>query len=69
LLARRLAARSDIVHMHLPNPEAALVAAFKGSARLVVTYHVDVFLPDSPVNRLGMRAVDEVCRAAVRKAD
>ncbi|SFK24541.1 glycosyltransferase family 4 protein [Streptomyces pini] len=69
LLARRLAARSDIVHMHLPNPEAAFVAAFKRSARLVVTYHIDVFLPDSPVNRFGMWAVDQSCKAAVRKAD
>ncbi|WP_330172442.1 glycosyltransferase family 4 protein [Streptomyces sp. NBC_01498] len=69
LLVRRLAARSKIVHMHLPNPEAAFVAALKGSARLVVTYHIDVFLPDSPVNRFGMRAVDEVCKSAVRKAD
>ncbi|MFF8592974.1 glycosyltransferase family 4 protein [Streptomyces sp. NPDC015220] len=69
LLARRLAARSDIVHMHLPNPEAAFVAALKGSARLVVTYHIDVFLPDSPVNRFGMWAVDQSCKAAVRKAD
>lgn len=69
LLVRRLAARSDIVHMHLPNPEAAFVAALKGSARLVVTYHIDVFLPDSPVNRFGMRAVDQVCKSAVRKAD
>ncbi|MGC0332343.1 glycosyltransferase involved in cell wall biosynthesis [Streptomyces sp. SAI-170] len=69
LLARRLARRSDIVHMHLPNPEAAFVAALAGDARLVVTYHIDVFLPDSPVNRFGMRAVDAVCRSAVRRAD
>ncbi|WP_240958190.1 glycosyltransferase family 4 protein [Streptomyces barkulensis] len=69
LLAGRLAARSDIVHMHLPNPEAAFVAAFKRGARLVVTYHIDVFLPDGPVNRFGMWAVDQSCKAAVRKAD
>ncbi|MFJ8080808.1 glycosyltransferase [Streptomyces sp. NPDC096205] len=69
LLARKLAKRSDIVHMHLPNPEAAFVAALTGDARLVVTYHIDVFLPDSPVNRFGMRAVDAVCRSAVRRAD
>jgi glycosyltransferase involved in cell wall biosynthesis len=69
LLAGRLAARSDIVHIHLPNPEAALVAAVKGSARLVVTHHIDVFLPDTPINRFGMWAVDQVCKAAVRKAD
>ena len=69
LLARRLAARSDIVHIHSPNPEAALVAAFKGGARLVVTHHIDVFLPDNPINRFGMWAVDQVCKAAIRKAD
>lgn len=69
LLARRLAARSDIVHMHSPNPEAAAVAAFTGRARLVVTHHIDVFLPDSPINRFGMWAVDQVCKVALRKAD
>jgi glycosyltransferase involved in cell wall biosynthesis len=69
LLARRLAARSDIVHIHLPNPEAALVAAFRGGARLVVTHHIDVFLPDGPINRFGMWSVDQICKAAVRKAD
>src|SRR5918992_4758884 len=53
LLVKRLAARSDIVHIHLPNPEAAFVAAFTANARLAVTYHIDAFLPDSPVNRFG----------------
>lgn len=69
VLARRLAARSDILHLHLPNPEAALVAAFSGHTRLVTTHHIDVFLPDSPVNRFGMWAVDQSCKVAVRKAD
>nr|BFE50852.1 hypothetical protein GCM10017745_42790 [Saccharothrix mutabilis subsp. capreolus] len=31
LLAKRLAARSDILHVHLPNPEAAFVAAGRGT--------------------------------------
>lgn len=69
LLAGRLAARSDILHMHLPNPEAGFVAALRRRARLVVTYHIDVFLPDNPVNRFGMWAVDQTCKSAVRKAD
>ncbi|HEY0639809.1 MAG TPA: glycosyltransferase family 4 protein [Pseudonocardiaceae bacterium] len=69
LLARRLATRSDIVHIHSPNPEAALVAAFAGRAKLVVTHHIDVYLPDGPVNRFGMWAVDQVCRTALRRAD
>ncbi|MQS09310.1 glycosyltransferase family 4 protein [Streptomyces alkaliphilus] len=69
LLAGRLAARSDILHIHLPNPEAAFVAALRRRARLVVTYHIDAFLPEGLVNRFGMRMVDESCRAAIRRAD
>lgn len=69
LLASRLAARSDLLHMHLPNPEAAFVAALRRKARLVVTYHIDAFLPDGLVNRFGMRAVDASCAVAIRRAD
>lgn len=69
LLASRLAARSDLLHMHLPNPEAAFVAALRRKTPLVVTYHIDTFLPDSPINRFGMRVVDASCAAAVRRAD
>ncbi|MEU7526093.1 glycosyltransferase family 4 protein [Saccharothrix sp. NPDC042600] len=69
LLAKRLAARSDILHVHLPNPEAAFVAAGRGNAKLVVTYHIDAFLPEGVVNRFGLWLVDRVCAAAVRRAD
>ncbi|WP_434444245.1 glycosyltransferase family 4 protein [Lentzea sp. E54] len=69
VLAGRLAARSDLLHMHLPNPEAAFVAAARGRAKLVVTHHIDAFLPDGAVNRFGLWAVDQVCKVAVRKAD
>jgi glycosyltransferase involved in cell wall biosynthesis len=69
VLAGRLAARSDILHMHLPNPEAAFVAALRGPAKLVVTYHIDAFLPEGAVNRFGLWAVDQACKAAVRRAD
>ena len=55
--------------MHLPNPEAAFVAAARGPAKLVVTYHIDAFLPDGLVNRFGLWSVDQVCKVALRKAD
>ncbi|AXX28993.1 glycosyltransferase family 4 protein [Actinosynnema pretiosum subsp. pretiosum] len=69
LLASRLAARSDLLHVHLPNPEAAFVAALRRKTPMVVTYHIDTFLPDSPINRFGMRAVDTSCAVAIRQAD
>lgn len=69
VLAGRLAARSDLLHLHLPNPEAAFVAAARGPAKLVVTYHIDAFLPDGLVNRFGLWSVDQVCKVALRKAD
>ena len=69
ILAGRLATRSDLLHVHLPNPEAAFVAAARGPAKLVVTYHIDAFLPDGLVNRFGLWSVDQVCKVALRKAD
>ncbi|MEE1753775.1 glycosyltransferase family 4 protein [Streptomyces sp. SP18CS02] len=69
LLTARLAARSALLHLHQPMPEAAFVAALRSSARLVTTYHIDAFLPDGPVNRLGMRVADAIARTAVRRAD
>ncbi|MDB1087433.1 glycosyltransferase family 4 protein [Streptomyces sp. ACA25] len=68
-LVSRLAARSALLHLHQPMPEAAFVAALRSRAKLVTTYHIDAFLPDGAVNRLGMRLADRIARAAVRRAD
>lgn len=69
LLVSRLAARSDLLHLHQPMPEAAFVAALRRRAKLATTYHIDAFLPDNPVNRLGMRLADAIARTAIRRAD
>jgi glycosyltransferase involved in cell wall biosynthesis len=67
----RLAARNDLVHLHTPMPEAALVAA---QARLlgrpsVVTHQGDVVMPAGAINRVIQRAMDTSIRSAMRLAD
>ncbi|MFF8432223.1 glycosyltransferase family 4 protein [Streptomyces sp. NPDC016566] len=69
LLAARLAARSRLLHLHLPMPEAAFLMALRPKARVVTTYHIDAFLPDTPMNRAAMRLADHSCRATVKRAD
>jgi glycosyltransferase involved in cell wall biosynthesis len=65
-------ARSDIVHLHTPMPEAALVA---GIARLlrkpvVITHHGDVVMPARGiVNRVVQHVMDAVILLGMRLAD
>lgn len=59
--------RAALTHLHLPMPEAGLVAARCGSP-LAVTYHCDVSLPPGPVNAVQRAGVDAASRAAVRRA-
>lgn len=47
----RLAKSHDIINLHLPLPDAGLVAPFVDGDRLLVTYHCDVNLGDAPVDR------------------
>lgn len=51
--ARRLAASNDVVHLHLPQLEAALAAGAGRSAGkpVVITYHCDLQLPPGLINR------------------
>jgi glycosyltransferase involved in cell wall biosynthesis len=61
-VAARLLREHDLVNLHLPQPESAVLASI---ARLivrrpiVVTYHCDLNLPKSPINR----AIDEAAFA------
>ncbi|MEV0393640.1 glycosyltransferase family 4 protein [Polymorphospora rubra] len=67
-LVARLAARSAVLHVHLPMPEAVVVAALTRRVPLVATHHIDAFLPAGPVNGIGMRLADASAGAAVRRA-
>jgi glycosyltransferase involved in cell wall biosynthesis len=68
----REVARSDIVHLHTPMPEAALVS---GVARIfrkpvVITHHGDVVMPArGTVNRIVQRVMDAVILLGMRLAD
>jgi glycosyltransferase involved in cell wall biosynthesis len=71
LALARLAARNDIIHLHTPMPEAALVAV---AARLVskptlITHHGDVVMPAGRLNRVVKRAMDDSIGLGMRLAD
>jgi glycosyltransferase involved in cell wall biosynthesis len=68
LLAARLAARSAVLHLHVPMPEAAAVATMTRRVPLVTTHHIDAFLPASAVNAIGMRLADASAAVAVRRS-
>jgi glycosyltransferase involved in cell wall biosynthesis len=64
----RLTARSEIVHLHTPMPEAALVVS---QARLLrrptlITHHGDVVMPAGVANRVIQRAMDTSLGLAMR---
>lgn len=56
----RLVSQAEIVNLHLPQLESALLAVFARllRKRLVVTYQCDVLLPRGLVNRLANAAVN-----------
>lgn len=67
----RLTASSEIVHVHTPMPEAALVV---GQARLLrrptlITHQGDVVMPAGAANRVIQRAMDTSLRLAMRLSD
>lgn len=67
----RLAAEHDVIHLHTPMAEAALVAAVARRRRvpLVVTHQGDVVMPPGPANQAVQRAMEVTLRATLRSAD
>ncbi|MGY1746338.1 glycosyltransferase family 4 protein [Blastococcus sp. SYSU D00695] len=66
---RRAARSASVTNLHLPMPEAGLVAAGRPAGRLVVSYHCDVALTGGPLARAQGAGVDLSSRAALRRAD
>jgi glycosyltransferase involved in cell wall biosynthesis len=66
----RLLCGADVVHVHSPLPEAALVAwrARRAGVPLVITHHGDVVLPRGPANRAAELAMRASFAAAARRA-
>jgi glycosyltransferase involved in cell wall biosynthesis len=63
--------RCDVVHLHTPMPEAALVAAIARFLRkpIVITHHGDVVMPAGSVNRIVQRVMDIVIMLGMRLSD
>lgn len=71
LVATRLALRHDVLSLHLPQLDASGLA-LRGrllGRPVVVTYHCDLTLPDTPLNRLVNRVVVWSDRATGKLAD
>jgi glycosyltransferase involved in cell wall biosynthesis len=63
--------RCDVVHLHTPMPEAALVAALARLLRkpVLITHHGDVVMPAGTMNGIVQRVMDAVILLSMRLAD
>ncbi len=68
-LTAKLAARSSVLHLHMPMPEAVAVVGLTRKVPLVSTYQIDAFLKPGLVNRLGMRFADYSARVAIDRSE
>ncbi|MCV2488560.1 glycosyltransferase family 4 protein [Geodermatophilus sp. YIM 151500] len=64
---RAAAATASVLNLHLPMPEAG-VLALGSPAPLVTTYHCDVSLPPGAVNRVVTAGVDLSSRLTLRRS-
>jgi glycosyltransferase involved in cell wall biosynthesis len=67
-VARRLARRSSVMHVHLPMAEGGLVARFARPTPVVSTLHIDLYLPPGWLNRVAVFASDRTSRSALRRS-
>jgi glycosyltransferase involved in cell wall biosynthesis len=68
----RSVAHADLVHLHTPMPEAALVTAVARvlGTPVLITHHGDVVMPsEGRVNAIVQRVMDAVTRWAMRLSD
>jgi glycosyltransferase involved in cell wall biosynthesis len=66
---RRMARRSRVLHLHLPMLEAGAITAPRLPVPVVSTYHIDLWLPPSLVNKAAMAAVKVSSTLALRRSD
>lgn len=69
--ARRLAAEHDVVQIHTPMLEAALLTriAHQAGARAVITHHGDLVMPARPFDQFVQMIVTGMLRQAFGRAD
>jgi len=68
-LVRRIAARSGMLHLHLPMLEAAAIIWLAPRIPILSTYHIDVWIPPSVTSRLQIAGVNLSVRSAIRRSD
>ncbi|MGH9136582.1 MAG: glycosyltransferase [Acidimicrobiales bacterium] len=71
VVARRLLAEHDVLHVHSPMPEAGLLVtmARRHGVASVITHQGDVVMPPGLLNRGIQLAMDRVLRSAIGDAD
>ncbi|OJF10720.1 glycosyltransferase family 4 protein [Couchioplanes caeruleus] len=65
-LVRRIAARSKILHLHLPMLESAPITWLVRDTPVVSTHHIDLWLKPSLMNRIQIQGVNMSVRSAIR---
>jgi glycosyltransferase involved in cell wall biosynthesis len=71
ILLVRAMIRCDVVHLHTPMPEAALVAGIARVLRkpILITHHGDVVMPAGTMNGIVQRVMDAVILLSMRLSD
>ncbi|MBR1847942.1 MAG: glycosyltransferase [Lachnospiraceae bacterium] len=67
-LARKLSKEADVVNMHLPMIESSVISKSIDTEKLVVTYHCDINLPSTPLNKFITRTMDWSNNICLKKA-
>lgn len=67
-LVKRIARISKFLNLHLPMLEAAAIASLIPNTTLVSTYHIDLWLAPSILNRLQIASVNLSARHALRRS-
>lgn len=66
--AVRLAKDADVVNMHLPMIESGIISRGIDTGKLLVTYHCDIQLPRTILNRLIMGCMDISNNSCLKKS-
>lgn len=67
-LARRIAARSRVLHLHLPMLESAPITWLARPMPIVSTHHIDLWLKPTLMNRIQIQGVNLSVRNAIRNS-
>ena len=67
-LARRIARRSRMLHLHLPMLEAGAIAMIAPRIPILSTYHIDVWIPPTLTSRIQIAGVNLSARVALRRS-